>query len=73
MSRLSAAVLGRRLRAEERRLRLAGVHPDRAALLAAYACRDGMSPNERNQRRARRAYREDRARAWRERRVAGST
>jgi hypothetical protein len=69
--RRSGNLQGRRVRAEDRRLRREGVRPELAALLAVYACRDGMSPHERNRRRVANHYARERLRAWRERRLAG--
>jgi hypothetical protein len=54
--RRRSPLLHTRIRAEQRRLLRAGVHPHRALELAVYACRDGMAPHERNARRARRDY-----------------
>jgi hypothetical protein len=54
--RRRSPLLHTRIRAEQRRLLRAGVHPHRALELAVYACRDGMAPHERNARRARRGY-----------------
>jgi hypothetical protein len=71
--RRSGNLQGRRVRAEDRRLRREGVRAELAVLLAVYACRDGMSPHERNQRRVAKQYTRERLRVWRERRAAGST